>query len=318
MLDVLCIGEALVDLVASRRGPLGAAPEFRRYAGGAPANVARGVARLGARAGWMWSIGEDAFGDFVLSTMAAEGIDVSRAVRTRRGKTELAFVALDAEGNPHFDGYGFPGASRCYDEAWVDAAYVGSAHIAHFGSNTLMDEPPRRATLAAMAAARDAGRLVSFDANLRLHLWDTAARATATVRQLLPGVDVLKVSIEEARLLTGDSHPEDAARRLRGWQVGLAVVTLGAEGCAYAAAHHEGVVAGAPAAVVDATGAGDSFVAGLLCALLPHVEEGRAPTDLPRADLEEALQAANRAGAAAVGCEGAVEWRAEEIRPRPR
>src|SRR5262245_58544205 len=242
MLDVLCVGEALVDLLGTRRGPLRASESFRRFAGGAPANVARALARLGARAGWMWSVGDDELGGFLLDALAADGIDVSRAVR-KRACTELAFIALDEQGNPHFSGYGFPGASQRFEAADVDVGYVGATTVVHFGANTLLNEPVRRATLAAMAAARDAERTISLDPNFRLHLWPSPAHAVASVRALLPGIDVLKVSAEEATLLTGVSDAAESARILRGWHVGLVVVTLGAGGCVYANERGEG---GAP------------------------------------------------------------------------
>jgi fructokinase len=313
MRDVLCLGEALVDLVATRRGPLGESPSFRRYAGGAPANVARALARLGAGAGWMWSLGADEMGNFLSAALAAEGVDTSRAVRTPRGRTELALVALDEHGDPTFSGYGFPGASRCFEESAVDPDYVASWRVLHFCSNTLIDDPGRRATLSAIAAAREADRLLSFDVNFRLHLWNGPERAVAAARQVIPGVHVVKLAHEEARLLTGLEDPLAAARRLRAWHAGLVVVTLGARGCVYAGAHHEGEVRGVPAEVVDATGAGDSFVAGMLHALLPLAHD-RVPAELEAAELESVLARANAAGALATRFEGAVEWPAGELR----
>jgi fructokinase len=316
MLDVLSIGEALVDLIASRPGRLQDAPGFHRYAGGAPANVARALARLGARAGWMWSVGADAFGEFLLAAMSEDGVDVSRAVRTPRGKTGLSFIALSERGERSFTGYGQPDASVFFEPASVDPAYVASARVLHFGSNTLLAEPARGATLSSLAAARDAERLVSMDANLRLHLYDEPARVLAAVRQAAGGADLLKSSEEEARALTGAMDPLDAARALRRFGAGLAVVTLGERGCVWASEAGEGASPAFPVRVVDTTGAGDAFQAALLCALLPHIALGRAPAELDATDLGEVLAAANRAGAAAAGREGAVEWRPQDLPPR--
>lgn len=313
VLDVLCIGEALADLVATRRGPLRSAPAFRLHAGGAPANVARGLARLGARAGWCGAVGADEFGTFLLETLAADGVDVSRAVRVAGAKTGVCFIALDEAGERSFLGYGQPDASRFLEPAALDAAYVGSARIVHCGSNTLVSEPARSATLTALALARDADRLTSLDVNLRLHLWEDPARPLAEARQVLGGIDLVKASHEEARLLTGTADALEAARTLRRWGAGVAVVTLSDRGCVFSAPHGEGAVAAYRVDVVDTTGAGDAFQAALLRALLPYVKDGRAPAQLVESELVRALDEANRAGAAAVGREGAVSWRPEDL-----
>jgi fructokinase len=318
MLDVLCVGEALVDLVAARRGPLAACHLFRRYAGGDPANVARGLARLGARAGWMSAVGDDPFGAYLLDALAADGVDVSQARRIPRRQTGVCFVALDAAGQPSFVGYGQPDASCYFEAAWIDTRYVGSARILHFSSSSLVPEPARSATLAAVGAARAAEHLVAFDVNLRLHLWEDRARALAAVRQVVGGLDVVKASAEEAKVLTGVGDPLGAAQALRRWGAALAVVTLGAQGAAFSSDRAEGTVPGFAVELVDATGAGDAFQAGLLHALLPHVAAGRATAEIEGTDLVDVVEAANRAGAAAVRREGAAEWTREDLPERPR
>src|SRR5438874_13657922 len=121
------MGEALVDLVATERGPLPASPAFRRYAGGAPANVARGLARLGARAGWSWSVGADGFGEFLLGAMRADGVDISRAQALRGRQTGICFIALDEAGERTFLGYGQPDAACFFAPVLLDAGYAADA-----------------------------------------------------------------------------------------------------------------------------------------------------------------------------------------------
>src|SRR5207237_5375930 len=135
----------------------------------------------------------------------------------------------------------------------------------------------KTASLAAVGAARDAERVVSLDVNLRPHLWPDRERALATARQIVGGMSLVKAAHDEATLLTGIAAPLEAARALRRWGASLAVVTVGAQGCVFSSARCEGSVPGVPADVVDATGAGDAFQAGLLHALLPHLRTGREP-----------------------------------------
>lgn len=308
-LDVLCVGEALCDVVALRRGRLGDSPTFARFAGGAPANVARGLARLGAHAAFLGCIAEDELGRFLLETLAADGVDVSRVARTRAAKTGIAFVAIDEHGDRSFVGYGQPDASRRLSPEHVDPSYVARARMVHVGSNTLISDPARSATLQCMSTARDAGAIVSMDVNLRLHLWDDPTRVTAAVRQSLGGVHLVKASADEARFLTGTTDPLEGARALRRYGAGVAVVTLSHDGAVYSAPLGEGHVPTTPVEVVDATGAGDGFHAGLLFALLPLVGEESEPAELGGEHLVHVLRAAHRTGGAAVGVLGACEWR---------
>lgn len=312
-LDVLCLGEALVDLVARDVGALRSVGGFTRHAGGAPANVARGLARLGARVGWAWAVGDDEFGHYLVDAIAREGVDVARALYTREAKTPICFVAIDPAGERTFVGYGHPDASRFFPVSALDADYLARARFVHVGSNTLIVEPSRTTTLQAMSWARDAGALVSLDVNLRLHLWPDHARVRAAVRLALGGVHVLKVSEEEAAFLSGRDAPLENARWLCRAGVGLAVVTLGARGCVWATATTEGEVAGFRVPVLDTTGAGDGFVAGLLHALCAALrDDDDEPALLPTEVLESALRAANAAGAAAVRTRGACEWTARD------
>lgn len=320
MRDVLCVGEALCDLVTTRRGRLGDSPAFTRYAGGAPANVARGLARLGAKVGWQWAVGDDEFGRFLLETLTRDGVDISRAIRTKQGKTGLAFIALAEDGERTFTGYGQPDAGQFFAADSVDADYVAGFRVLHFGSNTLIVDPARTATLQLIAAARAAGRYTSLDVNLRLHLWSDSRRVQAAVRQTMGGLDVVKCAEEEATFLTGEEDPLLAAHLLRRQGAGLAIVTRGAMGCVFAAQSCEGEVRGFAVEVRDATGAGDAFQAGLWHALLPLLgcddDGGPGPSELPEDVLASVLTAANAAGAAAVHTLGACEWQASD-RPTP-
>ncbi len=271
MFDVIACGELLIDFVSTETGvTLAEAPAFKKAAGGAPANVAVGVARLGYRAGFLGQVGEDDFGHFLADTLSAAGVDTAGLRFSPEARTALAFVSLRADGERSFMFYRHPSADMLWRPEDVDAAYAASARIFHYGSISLIGEPSRSATLAALNLAREAGALISYDPNLRLALWSSAAAAREGILAGWQHADLAKISEEELTFLTGETDLAAGARAL--WHDGLKllVVTCGAGGCEYFTRAGHGHVAGFPVSVVDTTGAGDGFVAGLLSGLLDH------------------------------------------------
>jgi fructokinase len=277
MPDVITVGEMLIDFVPTVSGvTLGEAPAFKKAAGGAPANVAAGLAKLGIASGFMGKVGDDAFGHFLAGTLRDVGVDTAALRFSPDARTTLAFVALRADGEREFVFYRERAADTVYRPEEVDQAYIRRARVLHFGSVSLVEEPARSATLLAVQTAVAAGLLVSYDPNLRLNLWPSAAAASEGLRLGWPRAQVIKVSEEELAFLSGVELPdlqelaaaEAAARRL--WHPGLRllVVTRGREGCRYVTPQYCGEVPGFAVKSVDTTGAGDGFVAGLLKGLL--------------------------------------------------
>jgi fructokinase len=297
---VVCLGEALIDFVADTSGvSLVDCPGFRKAAGGAPANVAVGLARLGVPARFLGKVGEDPFGHFLARTLADAGVDVSGLRFDAGARTGLAFVSLQADGERDFVFYRHPSADMRLTPAEIDPASFRDAGVFHFGSITLITEPSRSATLAAIEVARNTGCVLSYDPNLRLPLWPDAESARKAILAVMPVADVVKVSDEEAVFLHGDV--EACARALLGQGPSLVLVTLGAEGCRYFTAAHQGHVPGFSVTAIDTTGAGDGFVAGLLAHLS---ESGVFP--LPEPDLQRALRFANAVGATTCTQKGAI------------
>ena len=180
MFDVIACGELLIDFVSTESGvTLAAAPAFKKAAGGAPANVAVGVARLGYRAGFLGQVGEDDFGHFLADTLAEAGVDTGGLRFSAEARTALAFVSLRADGERSFMFYRHPSADMLWRPEDVDAGYAAGTRIFHYGSISLIGEPSRSATLAALGHARAAGALISYDPNLRLALWPSAEAARA-------------------------------------------------------------------------------------------------------------------------------------------
>jgi fructokinase len=298
---VLTLGELLIDFVAEQRGvTLGEARTFLKAPGGAPANVAVGVARLGVTSGFIGKVGDDPFGRHLAAVLAEHGVDVSQIRFDDEARTALAFVSLTPEGERDFMFYRHPSADMRHRPDEIDEEAIRAARILHVGSISLIGESAERATRHAVRVARDAGTLVSYDPNLRLPLWPSADAAAEAMRSLLEHADVVKVSDEELRFLTGGDD-EDAARSLwhDGWQ--LLLVTRGETGVDYLLPDHAGSVPGYRVEVHDTTGAGDAFTAAVLAAIV----ETQGTLDDP-ALLERALRRANAFAALTVTRPGAI------------
>jgi fructokinase len=268
MPDVIALGELLVDFVPTVSGTtLAAALAFVKAPGGAPANVAAGLARLGVSAGFMGKVGDDAFGRFLADTLRDVGVDTSALRFSTEARTALAFVTLRADGEREFMFYRHPSADMLYAPEQVDLALIRGARAFHFGSISLIGEPSRSATLLAARAAWDAGLLVSYDPNLRLALWPNADAAREGILLGWKMAHVIKISEEELAFLCGEGGVQ-AVRRL--WHDGLRllVITRGAAGCTYVTPRFSGDIPGFAVRAVDTTGAGDGFVAGMLRGLL--------------------------------------------------
>ncbi len=302
MPDVVCLGEMLIDFVSTVSGTtLEDAPAFKKAPGGAPANVAVGLSRLGLKATFMGKVGDDPFGHFLADTLAASGVDVGPVRFSKEARTALAFVSLRADGEREFTFYRHPSADMLWTPDEVDAKVIHSAKLLHFGSISLISEPSRGATLRAVDLAHEAGLLVSYDPNLRPALWGGPAEAKAGIMLGWPRAHIIKISEDEAQYLTGESDLIRAGRSLWHDRLKLMTITLGCNGCIYLTSRFEGMVAGITVETVDTTGAGDGFLAGLLRGLL---EDPNALDDEPR--LREVCRFANIVGALTTTERGAI------------
>ena len=302
MPDFVALGELLIDWVPTVSGvTLTEAPAFKKAPGGAPANVAAGLARLGVSAGFMGKVGDDPFGHFLAQTLSQVGVDITALRFSAEARTALAFVSLRADGEREFVFYRHPSADMLYAPGEVDMDYVRRAKAFHYGSISLIGEPSRSATLLAVETARRAGALISYDPNLRLSLWPSAEAAQEGMLLGWPLAHVIKVSEEELAFLAGPDDLEAGARRLWHPRLRLLIVTLGQAGCAYLTPQFSGQVPGFAVKAVDTTGAGDGFVAGLLKGLL---DQPQADQDESR--LREICRYANAVGALTTTRRGAI------------
>jgi fructokinase len=305
MPDVIALGELLIDFIPTVSGvTLIEAPAFKKAPGGAPANVAAGLAKLGVPSGFMGKVGEDAFGRFLAQTLQEVGVDISALRFSAEARTALAFVSLRADGEREFMFYRHPSADMLFSPQEVDAAAIRGAKIFHHGSISLIGEPSRSATLYAIDVAKQAGLTISYDPNLRLNLWPGPEAAREGMLLGWPHAQVIKVSEDELIFLTGNENLEAAARSL--WHAGLhlMVVTLGKAGCLYLTRQFSGGLPGFTVDSVDTTGAGDGFVAGLLKGLLQtRLLETPAPEE---ARLRQICRYANAVGALTTTQRGAI------------
>ncbi|HUS15719.1 MAG TPA: PfkB family carbohydrate kinase [Chloroflexia bacterium] len=299
--DVLALGELLVEMVATRGGPLSAAPGFTRAPGGAAANVAAGVARLGRQAAFAGLVGDDPFGRYLVSALAGYGVDTRWVGFHPRGRTPVVFVSKDAADDTDGEGaahgphgtqllvYREGGADQLFSPAAVPVRAVTGARIVVGSGVSLASALPRAALHAAIAQAEADGVTVAFDVHWQPARWQQPERARDLYHAVLPHVDILMLSATELIMLTGGAASSEEARldaMLRAWVarlVGgrtrplLVALTRGPAGCTYGLWRPGGTgfevahEAACDISVKDRTGAGDAFLAGLLVALLDHL-----------------------------------------------
>ncbi|XP_010528532.1 PREDICTED: probable fructokinase-6, chloroplastic isoform X2 [Tarenaya hassleriana] len=301
---VVCFGEMLIDFVPTTSGlSLAEAPAFKKAPGGAPANVAVGIARLGGSSAFIGKVGEDEFGYMLANILKKNNVN-NEGMRFDQGaRTALAFVTLTREGEREFMFYRNPSADMLLKESELDIDLITKAKIFHYGSISLITEPCRSAHIAAAKAAKDAGVVLSYDPNLRLPLWASPDEARDGILSIWDTADIIKISEEEIAFLTKgeDPYDDEVVRKLFHPNLKLLLVTEGPEGCRYYTKDFNGRVGGLKVEVVDTTGAGDAFVAGILSQLARDLsllqDEDR---------LREALMFANACGALTVKERGAI------------
>lgn len=265
MKKVVAIGELLIDFVPQQKGcALDEVTHFERVAGGAPANVAAAVARLGGKAAMISQVGEDAFGTHICKVLESNGVDTSAVFRTSRANTGLAFVSLDADGNREFSFFRNPSADLFLSEEQISPEMFDDCAALHFCSVDLVDWPVRGAHRRAIELAHKAGALISFDPNVRLPLWSSPADCQAAIRDFLPSADLVKLSDDEVEFVTGCADARAAAERLLANGCKLVLVTRGAHGSAVYTRNAAASAQTLSVPVTDTTGAGDSFIGSFL------------------------------------------------------
>lgn len=303
--DVVTLGEILIDFTSAGFGPEGQLL-YERNPGGAPANVAVAVSRLGGRAAFIGTTGNDVFGSFLRETLEQYAVEICGMSVTEEHPTTLAFVTLSPDGERSFSFYRNPGADTALSIDRLEYDLVIRARFLHVGSLSLTHEPARSATFGAVIAAKQAGVYISYDPNWRESLWENRTEeARRLIWELLSYADLVKVSEVELEFLTGTCDHALGAAELLVQGAQLVLVTLGADGVFYKTRTIEGTVRSFPVQAADTTGAGDAFVGGVLYRLTRRQGEAN-PFILSRAELESDLLFANAVASRCVTKRGAI------------
>jgi len=262
--DLLCVGELLVDMIATEYGSLVECGEFQRLAGGSPANIALNATKLGLSAAIAAAVGVDSLGDFLVRNLAVAGLDTSMVQRCEES-TSLVLITRSREApTPIF----YRGADyRLELSPGLEARLLDSS-ILHFSSWPLSMEPARSCVERLVAGARRSGALVCCDPNYHPSVWKDRSEALAFFGRLLPEVDVIKPSEDDADRLFGRDKPEAQLRRFLDLGAALVVMTLGKDGAIASDGKETRAYPSLAEEVVDTTGAGDAFWAGLYAGIV--------------------------------------------------
>ena len=268
MIDVTAMGELLIDF-ACREVDEAGYPTMKANPGGAPGNLLAALNQYGCSTAFLGKVGCDAFGRMLVDTMQKAGIETKGIVMDDTVFTTLAFVTFDETGNRSFSFARKPGADTQIRFEELDLSLIDECRDFHFGTLSLTGEPARSATQKAVAYAKEKGKIISFDPNLRKPLWDDLEEAKRQILWGLAQADIVKISDEEVEFLWGVS-PEEGARKLHEeFGVTLVFVTLGPKGCFYSNGRETGMV-DTPKGIraIDTTGAGDIFGGSVLSRIL--------------------------------------------------
>ncbi len=269
MLDLITLGEALVIFSPATTGQLRFVHSFAKSIGGAEANVAIAISRLGFKAGWMSRLGDDEFGRYVEYALKGEGVDLAQVKFDSELPTGLLFKEQYQSSNPTVYYYRKGAAVTKMGASDIVEEYIANAKILHVtGILPALSAENHAASFQALKYAKKHGLNISFDPNLRLKLWDRET-AKATLLAMVPYADIILPGLDEAEFLLGLSEPKEICQKFHELGCKVVVLKLGKDGCLISAGDEIIKVAGCVVhKLVDTVGAGDGFAAGFLAGIL--------------------------------------------------
>lgn len=285
-------GDAVVDLI-----PEGGTT-YLKCPGGAPANVAVAVSRLGGDSAFFGRVGDDPLGRFMKKTLSSEGVNTEFMLLDQAQRTSTVVVDLDESGERSFTFMVKPSADQFMQPA--DIPVFSKNQWLHICSIALANEPSRSSTFLAMRQIKEAGGFVSFDPNLREEVWADQSEIKSVVLQAVAIADVVKFSDDELLFLTATGNLEAGLAAIKGYNNTLVLITQGAKGALVITDNHQELIAGKAVKPVDTTGAGDAFVGGLIS----YLAQSDSWSDI--AEIRQAVQWANGCGALATTQKGAM------------
>lgn len=306
MKKVLCIGEALIDMICTDRGTnLSKGQNFLKKAGGAPANVAAAIAALGGGVDMAAKVGKDPFGVHIIELLKEMGVNTQWVLQDEIYFTTFAFVSLMEDGERDF--YFNRGADGQLSSKDLSGLKLNEYSIVHFGSATsFLPGPLQSAYIDLLEQSKKAGAIISFDPNYRHLLFPKNTQSF--IDQCWPFIEqahFFKLSDEEAILITGCDTVHDAAASLRKKSKAVFTITMGKEGTLLSMGDHLEMIGSIAITPVDATGAGDAFVGAVLFQLI-----NSNPSLLEQIDIDlwkKMIANANKAGARTCEFMGAME-----------
>ena len=284
MYDVTAIGELLIDFTLDRVQEDGY-PVMAAHPGGSVSNFLAPLAKYGKKTALLTKVGNDALGRQLAATVKDAGIDDRGVVITDDAFTTLAFVTRDANGEREFSFARKPGADTLLTMEDIDLSVIDQTQVLHFGTVCMTNEPARSTHYQVVEYARKAGKLITFDPNLREPLWASLEDAKVQMAWGFDHADVVKISDNEVEFLFGCSIEDGAKILMERHGVKLVFVTLGKDGCYYCNRNAQGKVPGVTNIdVIDTTGAGDIFGGSAVYGIL---ETGKKPEDLTGPELKK-------------------------------
>lgn len=304
MNPVVCFGEALIDFLHTGSEQVDALclPEFRQFPGGAPANAAVAVAKLGGNAYFAGQVGNDTFGQFLKLSLHAYGVNTQFVHTHPSAKTAMAFVHLDDAGDRSFSFYRQNSADMLFKTSQVDAQWFKPTSLFHLCSNTLTADDIAQCSKFALEQALANQALVSFDVNLRHNLWPQGCANKSLVNELVFQSHMVKFAKQELDYLS-DNQPQAYIQQAHSNQCQLVIVTDGGNDIYYYTKTHNGSITPPKVNVVDTTAGGDGFIGAMLYGLSQFADP---KSILNRADIVAGLiECASACGAFAVSKPGA-------------
>jgi len=300
MIDVLCLGEILVDWICSTKGlELDEAEHFTKAAGGAPANTAIGLARQNINVAFIGRVSDDGFGKWLLNILNSHHIDTTATISDASAKTRMAYVVTTLNGDrklAEFSRIACADTKLSIEDLCIDHFYQAS--ILHFGSISLIASPASETTKKAVELAKENNMLISYDPNIRLPLWESPEKCKQTILNTLHWGDIVKINEDELLFLTGSKDLINADRLRQEYNICLLIITLDARGAYITTIMGSKVIEGFDIKLVEATGAGDGFNSGVLSGILEHVKNSAdRRKKLEQLDLSELTRIITRANA---------------------
>ncbi|UCB47211.1 MAG: carbohydrate kinase [Spirochaetota bacterium] len=308
MPDIVSIGEALIDFLAiDKEVVLEDTRGFTVAPGGAPANVAAAIAKLGGSSGFVGKVGNDAFGRKIQSTLQSAGVNTDFLLLDEKVNTTLAFIAVKKNKEPDFMFFrNHCGADLALRQDELDEGYIYECKILHFGSISLTDEPLKSTILKTIEIARRANRIISYDPNLRPSLWDSMQHAKTEITSGLEYADIVKLTDTELEFITGTKSLSRGTDMILKSGPRIAMVTRGKDSCFFNDGNTAVELPVFEVESVDTTGAGDAFNGGFLLGILERIRKDQSICNMEKNEVSNLIRFANACGAITVTRKGVI------------